>query len=254
MLTTTQDVVLVILIVVFSLVFMLVLDRLWPREKRRVHNDVIGWQLSVLGTTYAVMVGFMLYTVWTNFGVADLNVDSEANALANIYRLSDGLPEPQREDIRKTAVAYGHAVIEKDWPAMAAGDNSILESNKIDQQMWQILMTVTTPTAGEAVAKDHALFELSTMTACRRIRRLQSTSRIPTVLWCVLLIGGLVTIISSCMFGAENRPLHALQVLAFSLLLALVLVAIADIDRPFQGSVHVSDTAFRRALQNMQDE
>ena len=33
--------------------------------KRRTYNDIIGWQVSVLGTTYAVILGFMLYTVWS---------------------------------------------------------------------------------------------------------------------------------------------------------------------------------------------
>ena len=37
------------------------------------------------------------------------------------------------------------------------------------------------------------------------------------------------------------------------LLIALALVAVADIDRPFQGSVHVSDYAFRRARIGMND-
>ncbi len=71
------------------------------------------------------------------------------------------------------------------------------------------------------------------------------------MLWCVLIIGGTVTIASASMFGSANTFLHALQVFAFSLLIALVLVAIADIDRPFQGSVHVKNLAFRRALESM---
>jgi len=56
------------------------------------------------------------------------------------------------------------------------------------------------------------------------------------------------------MFGAANGPLHVIQVSAFALLISLVLVAIADINRPFQGSVHVSDYAFRRAQVEMKDQ
>ncbi len=67
MLTTWEDVVLVIVTVVCSLLFKMAINRFWTTEKRRTHNDLIGWQLSILGTTYAVIVGFMLYTVWTNF-------------------------------------------------------------------------------------------------------------------------------------------------------------------------------------------
>ena len=73
------------------------------------------------------------------------------------------------------------------------------------------------------------------------------------MLWFVLLVcgGRALTIMSSCMFGSESSWLHGMQVFAFSLLLALALVAIADIDRPYQGSVHVADTAFKRAQVSM---
>jgi len=253
MLTTWEDVVLVVLIVVFSLLFKLVIDRLWTKEHRRTHNDLIGWQLSILGTTYAVIVGFMLYTVWTNFGLAEVNADSEANALVNVYRLAEGLPAEQGYQLKQSARMYADAVVNQDWPQMAHGDEGRLASHVFDQKMWQILMSVKVATPTQLTAEDHSLYELSSVAEHRRIRQLESISRLPGVLWFVLVIGGAVTIMSSCMFGAESSWLHSLQVFAFSLLIALVLVAIADIDRPFQGSVHVKDTAFRRAQLNMQE-
>src|SRR5271166_7041324 len=106
MLNTWEDVVLVIVTVLCSLLFKIAINRFWTAEKRRAHNDLIGWQLSVLGTTYAVIVGFMLYTVWINFGTADLNTDAEANSLVNIYRLSSGLPPEQGGRLRDLARAY----------------------------------------------------------------------------------------------------------------------------------------------------
>jgi hypothetical protein len=253
MLTTWEDVVLVVLIVGASVVFMIVLNRFWPRVRRRPHNDLIGWQLNILGTTYAVIMGFMLYTVWTNFGLADVNVDTEANALVNVYRLAEGLPEQQRAALRQAARFYADVVVEKDWPAMARSEPMSEESRQIKQEMWHILMSVKAASPEQLTAEDHALYELSAMAEHRRIRQLQNISRLPTVLWFVLIVGGAVTIMSSCMFSAESVPLHMLQVVAFSFLVALVLVAIADIDRPFQGSVHVSDHAFRQAQMNMKD-
>jgi hypothetical protein len=193
----------------------------------------------------------MLYTVWTNFGLAELNADNESNAIVNVYRLADGLPPQQREQLRQAARSYVDVVLEKDWPAMARNDSVSLESARINQQLWQILMSVKAAEPTELTAEDHALYELSAVAEHRRIRLLQSTSRLPSILWWVLIFGGIVTIVSSCMFGAANEWLHGIQVFAFSLLVALVLLAIADIDRPFQGSVHVRDTAFRRAQQAM---
>src|ERR1700690_665886 len=98
MLTNFQSVYIIVLCVAGSLLFMCGLNWIWPREDRREHNDQIGWQLTALGTTYAVILGFMLYAVWTTFGVAEVNVDLEANALVNIYRLAAGLPDPPRAE------------------------------------------------------------------------------------------------------------------------------------------------------------
>jgi hypothetical protein len=117
--------------------------------------------------------------------------------------------------------------------------------------MWHTLMSIKNPTWTEITTEDHSLYELSTLTACRQTRQLGVTSRLPGILWFVLLLGGVLTVFSACLFGQENTLMHGIHVFAFSLLIAMALVAIADIDRPYMGTVHVSDEAFRRAQMNM---
>src|SRR5271163_848573 len=112
MLTLTQNVLIIIATMAASLLFMVGLNRVWPVAKRHTENDLVGWQLSVLGTTYAVTLGFMLYTGWTSFNAAYLNVEMEANALRNIYRLAEGLPQ-QREQIERLVRAYADAVVDR---------------------------------------------------------------------------------------------------------------------------------------------
>src|SRR5580692_8216513 len=136
MLDTTQNVFIVIVSLAFAFFLMAIMNRYWPAESRRAHNDLIGWQLSVLGTTYAVIVGFMLYTVWIDFGTADLNADAEANSLVNLYRLSDGLAPQQGGKIKELARAYGDAVAEQEWPEMAR-DTTPTETREIARQMWK---------------------------------------------------------------------------------------------------------------------
>src|ERR1700678_4318240 len=119
MLTLTENIVILIVTMTGSMLFMVLLERIWPRDQRRAHNDLIGWQLNILGTTYAVILGFMLYTVWTTFGEANINVDLEANALRNVYRLAEGLPPQQRAQLETQSRAYADAVIDKDWEEMA---------------------------------------------------------------------------------------------------------------------------------------
>jgi Protein of unknown function (DUF4239) len=126
-----------------------------------------------------------------------------------------------------------------------------LESERINKELWRVLMTLKEGTSAELLSRDHALTELDALTNHRRTRALQSAKRLPTVLWFVLIIGGILSVVASTMFGSPNRFLHALQVLSFSLLISLVLLAIADINRPFQGSVHVNDKPFRGAQEDI---
>ncbi|AXC16032.1 hypothetical protein ACPOL_6822 (plasmid) [Acidisarcina polymorpha] len=195
----------------------------------------------------------MLYTVWIDFGTAELNAGQEANALVNVYRQAAGLPASEEEQLRLLARKYADVVVNQEWDEM---NRNILPvaSDKICNEMWRLLEQTPTSNPSEIGAKNHILTEISSLTGYRRTRLVQFASRIPGVLWWVLLVGAVITIASTCMFGAASRVLHAIQVSALSLLLSLVLVAIADINRPFQGGVHVDDFAFRRAQINMSDE
>jgi hypothetical protein len=85
----------------------------------------------------------------------------------------------------------------------------------------------------------------------RQTRVVQSASRLPVIFWYVLLVGGILTIISVTMFGSVHPRLHAFQVSSLTLLITLSMLAIADLDGPFRGWVHISNYAFERAQQYM---
>lgn len=246
MLTTFQDVIFVVLSIVVAVGFLWMLKHFWPASQRREHNDIIGWQVSVLGTTYAVIIGFMLYAVWTTLQTADSNADGEANCLVNVFRLADGLPAPQRNQVHTLARSYAEAVIDDEWPAMFEAKLRPTGHGVI-QQLWTAVLQTQPATFGEQTAMNLTLTEISSMTQHRRLRELQSQTKLPGILWAVLILGGVITTLSSCLFGTENFKLHCVQVVSLTLLLSLALVAIADIDRPFQGAVRVSPHGFERA-------
>jgi hypothetical protein len=250
MLSLAENGLMVVAVVGLSVILFVVMDKVWPWDKRHQHNDVTGWQLGILGTTYAVILGFMLYAVWTDFDTATQNVEMEANSLTNLYRLADGLPDASRVEVQKLAREYAVKVIENDWPEMDRGGRPV-ESVGLASKMERVLISVPDGSRTSGMAQDHAMTELSAMTTCRRTRLLENALSLPTVLWFVLVVGGILTIVSSCMFGSQNRFLHGVQVVFFSLLIGLALLAIADINKPFRGSVHVGNDAFVRALENM---
>ena len=246
MLTTFEDILVILACLSASLLFLWTLNRLWPHPLRREHNDIIGWQLSVLGTTYAVIIGFMLYAVWTTFQSAEINADNEANCLVNVFRLANGLPAAQRVQVHQLTREYANIVIDEEWPAMHKGELSPA-GQAVIEKLWATLVQAKPVTFSEQTSMNLALVELSSMTEHRRVRQLESGSRLPQILWLVLIVGGVLTAVSACLFGTDNPRLHALQVFSLSLMLSLALVAIADIDRPFQGIVRVMPLGFEHA-------
>ena len=246
MLTNFQDVVLIVLSIVAAVGFLWILQHFWPSVQRRDHNDIIGWQVSVLGTTYAVIIGFMLYAVWSTWQSTELNGDSEANCLVNAFRLADGLPAAQRVQVHQLARQYAEVVINEEWPAMRQGRLQP-SGHGVIQRLWTVLLHTRPTDFSEQNSMSMTLAELSSMTEHRRMRELQSQTKLPPILWMVLILGGVITTLSSCLFGTDNFKLHCVQVISLTLLLSLALVAIADLDRPFQGSVHVTPIGFERA-------
>jgi hypothetical protein len=249
-LNLTQNILILIAVMVGALLFMAVMNWIWPIKQRYAHEDLIGWQLNMLATTHAVILGFMLYTEWTNFISVGLNIETEAGALQNVYNLAEGLPPEQRARLESQAQAYATAVLEHDWPDMAAG--KIPEaSHWVNREMWRTLMAVRAATPEQITAEDHALSELSALTQARRTRVLQSTGKLPVIFWCVLIVGGVLTVGSVATFGSRVLRLHVFQVCSLTLLITLAILAIADLDRPFQGWVRADDYAFQRARDNM---
>ena len=183
MATVGQNVLVITAAVIGSLLFLAAIDRLWPWEKGRAHNDLIGWQLSVLGTTYAVILGFMLYTVWTTYSEADLNVDFEADSVMHVYRMAEGLAEPGRTQLQTLARSCADAARQRDWPQMARREVPT-ERAAINAAMWKTAMSATTGSPTAIAAQDHLISELDSLTQHRLTRLMQNTTRLPTVLVC----------------------------------------------------------------------
>lgn len=250
MLQASESAFVVIAVVVTSLAFLFVLDRLWPSRHRRNYNEVFAWQVNFLGMTYGVIISFMLFAAWTSFSNAISNADGEANAVINLCRVADTLPHPQRETVQDLTRSYVKVMLDEEWPAMERNELS-RKSHEIVQQLWLVLSHTPVSTEAQQVGLDHAFAELSSMTEHRRIRQEQVLQRLPGILWAVLLFGSVLTILYACLFGAENLRLHAVQVSGLSLLIALSLAAIADLSRPYQGAAHVEAYGFVRAQETL---
>jgi heme/copper-type cytochrome/quinol oxidase subunit 2 len=60
-------------------------QRLVPATSRQPHNDVAGFIYAALGVIYAVLLALVVIAVWEEYDAANVTVEQEANALAEIF-------------------------------------------------------------------------------------------------------------------------------------------------------------------------
>jgi hypothetical protein len=236
-----------------ALLFLYTVGRVSPSHARKESNDFTGAVVAVIGTTYAVILAFTLSGVWYMFQGAQANEEQEANALTNIFRIASQLQDPNAQRIQELCIRYADNAVHREWPALENG-NMPPQGGEIIDQLWHLAGQAQAHAQPDAIAAYQLMEELRGLTQYRRLRAMQGRESLPGILWAVLVAGGIVTVASACFFGVTNFRFHLLQVIVLSFLISLVLVAIADIDRPYQGFVKVDPEGFAFALTNLQQQ
>jgi hypothetical protein len=224
-------------------------QRFVPPERRAEHNDVAGFIYAVLGVAYAVLLAFVVIAVWQDYETAQTNVDSEAHELAGAYFLASQLPEPERTRIQDLVRTYVRVVVDEEWPMMERGKTSERADSLAGQLRLKILEFYP-HTKGEQVLYERGLTQLHDAADARRSRLLEVKEGIPTLLWVVLVGGGVITVSFTYLFGLKSNVAHALMVAALTLLICAILFTIGEFDYPFSGVVEIRPEAFREVLES----
>jgi hypothetical protein len=230
-----------------AVVGLVLVQRLVPPDRREEHNDVAGFIYAVLGVAYAVLLAFMLIAVWQDYNTAQTNVESEAHELAGVYFLASQLPEPQRTHVQDLARTYARVVVEQEWPKMEQGQTSP-RADSLIRQLRLKLLEFDPRTRGEQVLYERGLTDLHNTIDARRSRLLEVREGIPNLLWIVLVLGGVITVSFTYLFGLKSNVAHALMVAALSLLICGILFTIGEFNYAFSGVVKIRPDAFREVL------
>ena len=214
------------------------------------HHDIAGPIFSTAGVIYAVLLGFVLITVWQNFDKAQDNVFNESNAYSDIYRDLVAIPEPYSTKARESMTQYINAVIEDEWPLMAAGKRSP-EVQEIGAQSWALMASFEPATESQKVFYAEILRRMNEAAEMRRQRIIDASSGTHPVLWSVLLLGGLITVVLTFFFGTERLSAQLTMTTLLSVLIVLLLFTILIMDFPFSGDLSISPQAFKEVLMYM---
>ena len=233
--------------VLVAVVGLVVVQRLVPPDRREEQNDVAGFIYAVLGVAYAVLLAFMLIAVWQDYNTAQTNVESEAHELAGVYFLASQLPESERTRVQDLARTYARVVVEQEWPTMEQGQTSP-RADSLLRQLRLELLEFDPHTKGEQVLYERGLTHVHDAVDARRSRLLEVREGIPNLLWVVLVVGGVITVSFTYLFGLKSNRTHALMVAALTLLICGILFTIGEFNNPFSGVVEIRPEAFKEML------
>jgi hypothetical protein len=213
------------------------------------HNDVAGFVYATMGVTYAVVLAFVVIAVWENYAATREVADREASAVGALYRLTNGFPAPQQGAAQEALLGYAEAAVDEEWPAMADQEAPGPGTSTALDELYAVYSRADFVTAVNPEQYGESLRLLDEVSAERRGRVLASNSGLPTILWLVLIVGGVIVVAFAFLFGVESAYSQAAIIGALTVIISLLLFVVADAQHPFRGGFVVKPEGLESVLE-----
>ncbi len=231
-----------------AIFFMLIVRRKVDLEELRLNHAVADPLLSVIGTLFAVLLGFLVAGAMQRFDEARMNVQEEAGALADVFRGASGFPEPLRHNLQTDCINYADEVINKEWKLMEERKASA-EAWELYSDIWRLCVGFNPGNEGQSNVHQAVLAAISHLGNYRTLRFAAMVNQLPLGMWIVVLAGGGATIAFTYFFEVKNERTQMLMTGLVATVMALNIFLLANYDYPFSGDVHVSSAAFELDLE-----
>jgi Protein of unknown function (DUF4239) len=243
----------VLVIVIMPTIIMLMITYLLriysPHLLGDKENDITGFKFSIVGSLFAIVLGFTTIVVWDRFSEAETASIDEANAVFSVYRLSR-INSPYMREVAHNVINYAQLVEEKDWPAMA----NLNESNDVTDalnKLYESIIQLSYNDPNSAVTASAMLAEAKIISKSRRLRLHRSLGLVPDAMWVALFGGTLIMFSFLFIFSASNLMK---QMVLISLLVPSIMMplnVIIGLNYPFAGPISVGSEAMNKVFDTM---
>jgi hypothetical protein len=232
-----------LLVMAVSVVCMLVVRRLFGHAVLALHNDVAGFIFSVIGVVYAVLLAFVVVVEWELYRDANMKVHEEVRYMSDVFRDARVFGEPCTEAIRKDILDYANTVIQDEWRLMGKNEVSTAARDKM-RKIFSDVATIQPRNDYEKIWYQEIISRMNSFSDARNARLFSRKNGIPEMMWNVLIIGGVITIAFSFLFGTSNAWAQMFMVSSLSGIIVLVLIMINALDHPFEGLITIGPDDF----------
>jgi hypothetical protein len=230
-----------------ALLGLFICHRLIDVHVRHKDTETVGLTYAIVAVVYAVLIALIVVDVFETFAQGDSIATAEANKLSNLMLDSAGLPTQVGAAVRADVLQYIDLVVKKEWPSQEAGklDAAVFDPGwTVLAEMDKELAVFEPTTLGQNVNKGEMLHAMNDLIKARRSRIIAAGEHLPDVVWQILLLGGVVAVGYTYLFGAHTFGIHVAITGLIAATISLVFVLIITLDYPFRGEVSVSSEAF----------
>jgi hypothetical protein len=251
----TERLLIVAVSVLAAITLVALLRRHLPYETLMHSHPFTAATYTIVGAVYGVYLAFTIVVVWQQFNQAEENATSEAVHLSEVWRDIEVLPDQPRRAVEMRLRDYAQSVVEREWPAMAEGTGADPVTAERYENVWRELYVAraTASGPGDAAFFNQAVQEMNTIGVQRRMRLLSSGSALPSIMWILLVGGGLVTIGFAYLIGAPHAWLQMSVTGALTALVVFSLLLVAGLQHPFSGDIRVQPVAYEGVLKSFAD-
>jgi Protein of unknown function (DUF4239) len=233
----------------------ILVQRFHPSEKRAANNEAAGYIFTIVGGLHAVLVAFVLITLFDNVGTAAASTTQEADSLVAVSWAADSLPQPVRDQVHALCMAYATTVIRQEWPELNSGRSSVTGPgwHELDQLHTAISAAAVSDTDWQKDQKTEATNQLWQVFQARQ-QRLDAASggSVNAVVWFALIAGGVLSAAFAYLFGGARITSHVIIVSTLAATITLLLFAVHQLQDPFTGGAHLGPDSFIAALSRLQ--
>jgi hypothetical protein len=209
--------------------------------------------LTMVGTAFAVLLAFITVAAFQTFNGAKSGAASEATAVLEMFRTAEFFPPKQRDELRSDLACYGRSVVSAEWPAMADGGSS----PQVDRWIAEYRLLFARLEIGSARARagfSEVLQEARERTDGRQERLEEASPSVPTPLWIVLILGGVVAVLLqlAMLDRGERLIVQCAMIAGVAAIVAAGLSLVYFLDHPYGDRTgSIQPTQMERTLAEM---
>lgn len=221
------------------------LHRLVPRTADEAAQGLAMTLLGVVATVNSLLLAFSAISVWDSFNSADKAVSSEASAVSQLARDLAVYDTAESRAARSVLIAYVHAVVDTEWPAMRQQQDSAVTWRAFDR-IFHAVGQLEPASPRQQALMTEIWARTNELMRFRRDRLQASLAHVPHTLWAIVLIGTLLSLAPACV--VPRTPFNRTAIAMLSLSMGLVFFFVAAMDRPFAGAESIGPAPFETSL------